>query len=814
MKDTEDLNQSNSGSGMWPLCAASIANNLDACRALLENGADPNYQPEEPGEEWPWPGALHQAVYNDSESIVELLIGYGVDVDSPRFIYNDDYVRFNFDINPLSALVLAVYLRHWAAATSLIKSGAKVCSQAFRLAVQSGNLEIVESMTNRQLAVDIINHCFEGKTPLELALENRDTEMCEFLSTNPAIVFYERMLPQAAACGSMKLIHRVLRCDATSNRSFLVGKAIESSLDRHDMEAFDVLFRETESQSLSPVQMTRAFGSCSIETIHDLTSRFPNWSTKETGHFLESALSQNSEDVVAFVLEKYPLAYSSASLCAIIAGAFGTDTPDRAHPIHEMLGRRQMAEKELLDPFLESTALALAAHQKLPMHCLLAILHRYEIGATDIIPETRSWAPEASFSATPGITGGVPHATAKLIEERVPDWRYWQTANKFTLLPLHLAVDSENFPAITAMLDHGFKNDGRTIKFAIVQRIDLTLLKALINSCEDLEYRGHFDSPTPLQLAIDLHHTAAITALISGGADVNASHYKLKTAKRAVMRVRNGTALQAAIEYMGFDGDTSLVKQLLAAGADINAPAYVHEGATALQIAAGLGRIGLVRYMIELGADLNAERGLLLGATCLEWASAAGRLDMVQYLLDAGVNTIGKGRLQYIRSIRSAPNAAIEQILRRHRPWDNIDEALFSGSLGKVGYQTLYRVILHPLEKTSQEIEIAKHMCRTYYLRWDAGDQYGSTYKFWPEDWDALEVDEADLDFWNIQYCDGIILENPSKFQQAANGVTNNSESLVPSENRGMHLHTRFRESESVDFHEEPREFGQGQALL
>lgn len=80
-------------------------------------------------------------------------------------------------------------------------------------------------------------------------------------------------------------------------------------------------------------------------------------------------------------------------------------------------------------------------------------------------------------------------------------------------------------------------------------------------------------------------------------------------------------------------GDLAKVKELLAAGADVNAAnAY---GGTALAFAADKGHAAVVDLLLERGADVNA-KDRFYGATPLVWAVGHGHAEIVRSLLAKG----------------------------------------------------------------------------------------------------------------------------------------------------------------------------------
>src|SRR3569833_2221060 len=141
------------------------------------------------------------------------------------------------------------------------------------------------------------------------------------------------------------------------------------------------------------------------------------------------------------------------------------------------------------------------------------------------------------------------------------------------------------------------------------------------------------------------------------------------------VRPRQRTALQQAVE----SANHAVIRRLLDAGVDVNqapAPSY---GATALQLAAITGQVGIASLLIQHGADVNAPGSKVGGRTALEAAAERGRLDMAQLLLDSGFETIGRGRLAYVKAGAYAVkmcHSVLGRLLRRHRTWTGLDEEL------------------------------------------------------------------------------------------------------------------------------------------
>lgn len=95
------------------------------------------------------------------------------------------------------------------------------------------------------------------------------------------------------------------------------------------------------------------------------------------------------------------------------------------------------------------------------------------------------------------------------------------------------------------------------------------------------------------------------------------------------------TALQGAIL-----NDRSFFIGILAAGADVNAPAAGGKrgGRTALQQAAELGRLDYVSVLLDAHADVNAPPAASYGVTALQAACEEGHIEIIKLLLEKGAS--------------------------------------------------------------------------------------------------------------------------------------------------------------------------------
>jgi len=122
---------------------------------------------------------------------------------------------------------------------------------------------------------------------------------------------------------------------------------------------------------------------------------------------------------------------------------------------------------------------------------------------------------------------------------------------------------------------------------------------------------------TPLMIAAAEGHAETVSALVDGGADVNATN-------------RLGrTALMFASSY----GFAAIVQNLLGHRADPNIVPKDSTGWTALIAAAHNGHGEVVTLLLGHGADASIRDKQ--GKTALAWAEAQGHSEMAQALRDA-----------------------------------------------------------------------------------------------------------------------------------------------------------------------------------
>jgi hypothetical protein len=148
---------------------------------------------------------------------------------------------------------------------------------------------------------------------------------------------------------------------------------------------------------------------------------------------------------------------------------------------------------------------------------------------------------------------------------------------------------------------------------------DLDKIQNLLAKGEDINCRNKFNW-TPLICAIRCKQTEAALLLIEQGADVS-------------LQARWEGGEQSAIEWAAMQGDLRVLRQLIAAGADVDM--REEGGMTPAMIAANRGYIELLQALIDAGCKLNLQDAG--GRTALMYADLE-RPDIAELLLKNGAD--------------------------------------------------------------------------------------------------------------------------------------------------------------------------------
>ncbi|KAK1535124.1 uncharacterized protein CCOS01_03876 [Colletotrichum costaricense] len=384
------------------------------------------------------------------------------------------------------------------------------------------------------------------------------------------------------------------------------------------------------------VQLAMALNNCSlVEAIerHDVER---SCQLKSAVSLLEAAFLSGFNDMVQYMFKRSPEAYDGGALCAAVLFA-------SEHKCTKFLQRLLQNRQNIECPsLLEGTAIGLAVF-KGEMQALRMLCGHIGMPLSAVSPSSKT-----IWNALNEWTEGLRHLP------------FWHDKHTVVTEPLLFIVESTKFNAKLEEL--GYRSWEHLIQVILNIDSEETLEIRLFSSESDIRPEQQKDK--------------SMLFLVK-------SNRRLKPVeiedfcKIYMILERGRTPLQQAVE----DGNLTKIDLLLAAGADINAPAADHAGATALQLAAITGRIGIAKMLIDMGADVDAPRAPESGRTALEGAAEHGRIDMIQLLLSEGAETGGKGRLQYMRAIKFAEqqgHLVAANMLREYRDWTVDDDDLWS----------------------------------------------------------------------------------------------------------------------------------------
>ncbi|KAI3555176.1 hypothetical protein CABS01_05642 [Colletotrichum abscissum] len=384
-------------------------------------------------------------------------------------------------------------------------------------------------------------------------------------------------------------------------------------------------------------QLAMALNNCSlVEAIvrHDVER---SCQLKSGVSLLEAAFLSGFNGMVQYMFKKSPEAYDGGALCAAVLFA---SEHECTKFLQRLLQNRQNFECPSL---LEGTAIGLAV-----LNCdmqALRILCGHIGTPLSAVSPSSEFIQTALFEWTVG-------------QRHLP---FWHDKHTEVTEPLSFIVESSWLKA--KLKELGYRPWEHLIQ--VILNID---------SEETLEIRL-FSSESDIRPEQQKDKSMLFLAMRNG----NLKSVKIEDFHKKTYMIceRGRSPLQQAVE----DGNLTKIDLLLAAGADINAPAADHAGATALQLAAITGRIGIAKMLIDMGADVDAPRAPESGRTALEGAAEHGRIDMIQLLLSEGAETGGKGRLQYMRAIKFAErqgHLVAANMLKEYRGWTTDDDDLWS----------------------------------------------------------------------------------------------------------------------------------------
>ena len=141
-------------------------------------------------------------------------------------------------------------------------------------------------------------------------------------------------------------------------------------------------------------------------------------------------------------------------------------------------------------------------------------------------------------------------------------------------------------------------------------------------------------------------------------------------------------------------GHNAVVKELIAAGANINASAASRKGWTALQAAARGGHIDVVNTLIDAGANVNSPHSYYDdGWRCmsaLQVAVAGGHADVAEKVLEAGASTPDSAALR--SAVRKGHLGLVKILLQSKGEWTKYQDALLLAV--NMGHLEIFKTLL------------------------------------------------------------------------------------------------------------------------
>lgn len=140
---------------------------------------------------------------------------------------------------------------------------------------------------------------------------------------------------------------------------------------------------------------------------------------------------------------------------------------------------------------------------------------------------------------------------------------------------------------------------------------------------------------TALMLAVENGNVEIVKTLMANGADINAKSQYGRTALMVAVKAGNKALVDSLLSWKAdpnIQADSSLTQVVFSKGLLIG----MRKTFTALEVATQNGRLSIVKKLLANGANVNAKQDD--GWTSLMTAADVGNIQIVQALLDAGAD--------------------------------------------------------------------------------------------------------------------------------------------------------------------------------
>ncbi|MCJ1284853.1 hypothetical protein MMC26_004190 [Xylographa opegraphella] len=199
---------------------------------------------------------------------------------------------------------------------------------------------------------------------------------------------------------------------------------------------------------------------------------------------------------------------------------------------------------------------------------------------------------------------------------------------------------------------------------------------------------------TPLSHAAEEGHSTVVKQLLEAGADIESKDQRGQT----------------SLHYAVGNGHLAVVKQLLEAGADIESKGQ--RGQTSLHYAVGNGHLAVIKQLLEAGAKVESKDKE--GQTSLHYAAENGHLAVVKQLLEAGAEIDSKdidGRTPLSHTAGKGHSTVVKQLLEAGAEIDSKNNHGQTPLLYAVwvGYSTVVKQLL----EAGAEVDLKDNYGRT-----------------------------------------------------------------------------------------------------
>ncbi|MDR2070220.1 MAG: ankyrin repeat domain-containing protein [Treponema sp.] len=189
--------------------------------------------------------------------------------------------------------------------------------------------------------------------------------------------------------------------------------------------------------------------------------------------------------------------------------------------------------------------------------------------------------------------------------------------------------------AAGANIHHPIEGNSSPAHEAVRAKGDFLEALLTVKSIQTVDSEGR----TILHLAALAGDAAAVTAIISAGAEVNKQDYAGKTPLDLAFintRTKNYAETAAKLILEGGTSDSPIYAYFAPAVMSSNYDFRQADGITPLHYTVQEGRTGYVRYLLDKRADINIKNAS--GTTPLHEAARAGNIEIMRILIDGGAN--------------------------------------------------------------------------------------------------------------------------------------------------------------------------------